>query len=262
MEARHEQVKQDYERYQRLFEEKAVSQQQWEKIRSSMQEADASLAQLKAAYSTSQEQYQNTFIKAPFDGIVGSFMFDEGEMIQMGQPVVQIVNIDLMKAKLYIPDVHMNRIQPNQLVYGKFPGLEEQKFTGRIQRIDPAIDPMSRTIQVEVLFSNENRSLKSGMYGLFQIEMNRRSNTFVVPDNSIITKTEVKINPETGATYTDKTYFLYIVKGDSAELVQVDTGIESYNRMEIISGLTEGDKVIIVGQKVVKPGNKVLIIED
>lgn len=261
IEARHEQVKQDYERYQRLYQEKAVSQQQWEKIRSSMQEAEASLAQLQAAYSQAREQFEETFIKAPFDGIVGSFYFDEGQMIQTGQPVVKIVNTDLMKAKLNIPDVQINKIQLNQLVNAKFPSLDKEIFRGNINRIDPAIDPLSRTIQVEAIFSNKNKMLKSGMYGVFHIEIEKKINSFVIPDNAIINRTEVKINPQTGTTFTEKNHFVYLVKSDSVVQVLVQTGISSGNVVEIIEGLSESDKVIIVGQRVVKPGQKVRIVE-
>lgn len=261
IEARHQQVKQDYERYKRLFDEKAVSQQQWERIRSSMQEADASLAQLQAAYSQARERFEETYIKAPFDGTVGSFYFDEGDMIQMGQSVAKIVNTNLMKAKLNIPDLYINKLSEQQSIYAKFPALSNLQFEGRVNRIDPAIDPLSRTIEVETIFNNKDNILKSGMYGLFQIEIEKQQNTFVLPDNAVLHHTEVKINPATGSTYTEKNHYVYVVNSDTAAQVPVKIGIESENYFEIIEGLDEGDNVIIVGQRVVKPGQKVTIIE-
>ncbi len=260
--ARYDQVKQDYERYQRLYEQKAVSQQQWDQVSSGMQEAKASVEQLEAAYQQAKEYLENTYIKAPFDGIVGSLFFDEGQTVAQGQPVVKIINTNLMKAKINVPDVHIRQLKIGQRIYGTFPSMQNMEFAGKINQIDPAIDPMSRTVQVEAIFSNDAKNLKSGMYGLFHIETEKHTNAAVVPDNAIIARTDIKINPETGETYTNKRKFVFVVNSDTAKLTEVQGGLESRGRVEIVSGVNPGDQVIVVGQKVVKDGQKVQIIKN
>jgi membrane fusion protein (multidrug efflux system) len=262
MQARQEQIKQDYVRYERLYKEDAVSQQQWEKIRSSMQEADANIAQLEAQYAQAKQKFDDTYIRAPFDGVVGSLLYDVGETVPMGQPVAKIINTNLMKAKLNIPDIHMNKIHPEQAVYADFPALPDKHFKGIINRIDPAIDPVSRTIEVEAIFENQNNELKSGMYGLFHIEIGKSINSIVIPDNAVINRTEVKVNNETGATYTEIRHYVFIAQNDSAKMVEVHTGLASGDKIEISHGLQFGEDVIIVGQKIVKDGQKVDIITD
>lgn len=262
MQARYDQIEQDYIRYKRLYEERAVSQQQWEKKRSAMQEADANIAQLEASFAQAKQRFDDTYIKAPFNGVVGSLLYEEGETVQMGQPVAKIINTNLMKAKLNVPDIHMNKIKLDQLVYAEFPSLPNKHFTGKVNRIDPAIDPLSRTIEVEVIFDNINKQLKSGMYGLFRIEISKSLHTIVIPDNSVINRTEVRVNGETGETYTEIRHYVFIVENDSAKMVRVDTGLESQNKIEITQGLNYGQKVIIIGQKIVKDGQKVSIIKN
>ena len=262
MQARQEQIKQDYERYERLYKQKAVSQQQWEKIQSSLQEANANIAQLEAQYAQAKQKYDDTYIKAPFDGVVGSLLYDVGETVPMGQPVAKIINTNLMKAKLNIPDIHMNKIQPEQAVYADFPASPDKHFKGIINRIDPAIDPVSRTIEVEAIFENQNNDLKSGMYGLFHIEIGKSKNTIVIPDNALINRTEVKVNNETGATYTEIRHYVFVAQDDSARMVEVQTGLASGDKIEINQGVQFGEDVIIVGQKIVKDGQKVDIITD
>jgi membrane fusion protein (multidrug efflux system) len=260
--ARHAQVKSDYERYKRLYEERAISQQQWEKIRSSMQETDATLAQLNAAYQQAHEQYLKTYIKAPFDGIVGSLYFDVGQMIAAGQPVAKIVNTDLMKARLNIPDIHINKLHLGQNVVAAFPALPGKQFTGIINQADPAIDQMSRTVEVEVMFQNRNNELISGLFGLFKLELIRKENVLVIPEHAIIRRTQLEINRDTGETSTQQQYFVFVVQKDTAQQVEVIPGLESEQRMEIVSGLNSGDQVIILGQKIVKDGRWVTIIEE
>ncbi|RQV98149.1 MAG: efflux RND transporter periplasmic adaptor subunit, partial [Calditrichaeota bacterium] len=262
MKARYQQVRQDYERYQKLYKERAVSEQQWEQIRSAMQEADANLARLKAAYAQALEQYENTFIKAPFDGIVGTLYFDEGQMVATGQPVAKIVNTNLMRTKLYIPDIHIRKIKIGQRVYAAFPSFENRTFVGVINRIDPAIDPLSRTAEVEAVFQNEEKILKSGMYGVFNIEIEQKKNALIVPDNALLSQTRIEVDPETGKTNTIKSYYVFVAENDTASVVPVETGIESGDEIEITSGLKPGDQVIVVGQKIIKDGSRIEIVRD
>jgi len=258
--ARHDQIRMDYERYQRLYEEKAVSQQQWEKIRSSWQEAEASLAQLNAAYQQARVQFENSYIKAPFDGVVGSLFFDVGQMVPIGQPVAKIINTNLMKAKLNIPDINIRDLKTGQTVIANFPSLPGRSFTGVLQSADPAIDPLSRTVEIEVIYQNKNDLLKSGMYGQFLIELEKKTGVVVLPDNAVISRTAVEIDRNTGELITSKKHFVFLINNDSAHEVTVETGIYSYGRTEIVSGIKPGDQVIIVGQRIVKDGQKVKIV--
>ncbi|NOX89058.1 MAG: efflux RND transporter periplasmic adaptor subunit [Calditrichaeota bacterium] len=260
--ARYESVKQDYQRYQRLFKEKAISDQQWEQVKTGMREAEAAVEQMEAAYAQARERYENSFIKAPFSGIVGSIYFDVGQMIPAGQPVAKIINPEFMKARLYVPDVYYNQLKINQDVIGVFPVLPEKQFKGKIVKIDPAIDPQSRTVTTEVIFENKQNSLTSGMYGLFKIKLSEKTNTIVIPDNALLTRTEVKIDPKTGKTVAQKQKYVFIVVDDRAQKIAVDTGLTSGDRVEITKGLRRGDLVVIVGQNTVKDGQKVRVIEE
>jgi membrane fusion protein, multidrug efflux system len=260
--ARHEQVKSDYERYGRLYEERAISQQQWEKIRSSMQETEATMAQLKAAYEQAYEQYLNTYIKAPFDGIVGSLYFDVGQMASIGQPVAKIVSTYLMKARLNVPDIHITKLRLGQKVIATFPAVPDKEFVGVINQADPAIDPLSRTVEVEVIFQNKEQNLISGLFGLFKLELIQKNDVLIIPEHAIIRRTQLEIDKQTGETSTRQQYFVFVVQNDTARQIEVIPGLESDQRIEISSGLESGDQLIIVGQKIVKEGRWVTIIED
>lgn len=261
--ARYENVKNDYERYRKLYEAKAISIQQWQKMQSALQEAQAGLQQMEAAFAQAKEQYDNCLVRAPFNGVVGSFYFEPGQMVPMGQPVAKIINPRLMKAKLYVPDVYFGKLRIGQRVVATFPVLPGRKFVGKIVRIDPAIDPMSRTILAEVSFENKDQSLTSGLYGNFHIQIERRTNTLVVPDNAILTRTEVKVNPETGETFSLRKHFVFVVTDSSiARLVRIRKGLAYGDRVEVLKGLKSGDQIIIVGQFSLKDGEKVRIVQD
>lgn len=259
--ARYKNVKQDFERYQRLFEQKAISQQQWEKMKSAMQEAEAGLAQAKAALGQASEQFENTTLKAPFAGIVGSIFYERGQLAPMGQPVVKIINPQFMKAKLYLPDLYFQKIKMGQKVRAYFPAIKNKTFTGKVIKIDPAIDPMSRTFTVEALFNNQAGLLTSGLYGLFEIELKVHKNVVVIPDNAVLSQTSVRVDPETGKPHAEREYFVFSVKNGKAVLKQIESGLNAGDRLEIKKGLAFGDSVIVVGQRLLKEGQKVKIVE-
>ncbi len=260
--ARYENVKSEYERYQKLHRAKAISDQQWQKIKSAFEEARAGLRQMEAAYAQAEERFEDSFIKAPFSGIVGSIFYDVGQMVPMGRPVAQIINPRLMKAKLYVPDLYHNKLKLGQEVQAHFPAIPNQTFKGRIMRIDPAIDALSRTFLTEVIFENKNKVLTSGLYGVYKIKIAAKNGTFVVPDNALLTRTEVKVDRRTGKTYSQKNYFVFTVQNNRAQLIPVQKGLAYGNRVEITKGLKEGDRVIIVGQFTVKDGQKVRITQN
>ena len=257
---RFEQIKKDYERFERLYKEKAISQQQWDQIKANYQEAEAALRRAQAAYYQSKEQYDNTFIRAPFGGRVGSFHFNPGEMIPAGQPVARIVNSKMVRAELYLPDLFINKIRAGQSVLAIFPNYPDKHFRGSITHIDATIDPLTRTFRVDATFGNTHRLLKPGMYGKFHIVTELHSAALVVPDNAVLIQTRLKVNPETGETYTIPHKFIFVVENGRAKMRTVKTGIESRGRIEIVEGLSAGDQVIIVGQNVVKDGEKVSVV--
>ncbi len=259
--ARFANVKSDFERYQKLFKAKAISVQQWQKIKSAMEEAEAGLQQMQAAFAQAKERYEDSFIKAPFSGIVGSIYYDVGQMVPMGRPVAKIINPRLMKAKLYVPDLYFKKFKIDQEVQAQFPAIPKKTFKGRIVRVDPAIDPMSRTFLTEVVLENKNQDLTSGLYGVFKINIASAHQTLIVPDNAILTRTEVKVDKRTGQTYSVKKYFVFTVENNRAKLRPIQKGLAYGNRVQIVKGLKAGDQVIVVGQFTVKEGQKVHIQE-
>jgi len=252
---------QDYERMQKLFSEKAISQQQFEQIKAAKESAENALNQAKAAYEQAKEQFENTFIKAPFNGYVAAIYVEENQMINMGQPVAQVISPSKMKSKVYITGKDIQLIKTGQNVRIKFPSIMNTEFNGKVVKMNTSIDQLSKALEVEIsILSNDSR-LKSGMFGEFFIEVENHPNTIVVPEFSLLTQTEVKIDRETGLQTPVKKYFLFVISNGKAKLKEVKTGILNDGQIEITDGLNVGDTVIVVGQNIVKEDQKVKVIE-
>ena len=293
--AEDELAQQDHQRTQELYNKQILSKQELDQAESEIKSKSARVNQARAQLSRAKEEYANSFIKAPFAGKVAMVFYEEGDMVNSGEAVVKIVNASTVKAKLEVPENYISYISLGQRVFATFPAIPDKQFVGVITQIDEAIDPDTRSLEIEVNLENapytkekqevaqgadesknaENTEkasaeksaspetpskplLKSGLFGEFKIEIERHEHVVVISDNAVISQTEVELN-EFGEQKTVKTSHVYLIEQGRAKLQDVETGIYSSGRVELTSGITIGDEVIVVGQNIVKDGDSVTI---
>ncbi|MDY0093075.1 MAG: efflux RND transporter periplasmic adaptor subunit [Candidatus Vecturithrix sp.] len=275
--AQEELAKKNHTRNEQLFQEQIISKQVFDQTATALKTAKLAVAEAQARLAQTQEQQGDTVIKAPFAGKVAQIFFHEGDMVSSGQAVFKIVNTGTFKAKLNVPETEATYISLAQPVIATFPAIPDAKFVGSITRIDEAIDPNKRSLEIEVSFVNPSAdteqaqsdaagnpgqaqgnlaSLKSGQFGQFKLEVERHEQTVSIPDNALMTQTGVKVN-ELGEQITFKTYYVYVVEQGKAVMKTVTPGIYSSGRVELTSGVNIGDAVVVTGQNVVKNGDPV-----
>ncbi|MEJ2618109.1 MAG: hypothetical protein P8Z35_24340, partial [Ignavibacteriaceae bacterium] len=119
----------------------------------------------------------------------------------------------------------------------------------------------SNLLEIEVQLMNPDNRIKSGIFGEFLIEAATKKGTIVLPENSLLQRTEIIVDKKTGVQKTMKKYFVFTVENGMSKLKEVKTGINSDGRIEILNGLKNADTVIVVGQNVVRDGQKVKIVD-
>ena len=259
--AQYELVSQDFGRMGELYKQKAVSPQQYDQAETQKKTAEAGLEQAKLQLEQANENYQNSFIKAPFSGVVGAVFFEVNQMVPAGQPVVQIVSPDAMKSKLQLSSKDISAVSAGQSVLIKFPSIPGKIYNGKVININHAVNKLSNLLEIEVHLINPDKRVKSGIFGEFLIETKTNKGTIVLPENSLMQRTEIIVNKKTGIQKTMKKHFVFAVENGLAKLKEVKTGINSDGRIEILKGLKNSDTVIVVGQNVVRDGQKVKIVD-
>jgi|SRR5690554_3902334 len=260
-EAQFELVQQNYKRMERLYNQRAVSTQQFEQVSTELKAAASALEAARAQLQQAVEQLENSLIKAPFDGIVAAIYVELNQMVPAGQQVAQVIDPSTMKSKIRVASKDMHVIEKGKEVDISIPSIPGQTYKGKIVSIDQAVDPISKTLEIEVLITNADNKIKSGMYAEFMVPASSVDNAIVVPENSLLSQTEIQINRKTGTQETQKRYFLFTVENQKAKLNEVEVGLISSGRAEITNGLNINDSVIIVGNNIVQEGQKVNIIE-
>lgn len=254
-------AKQNYDRMEKLYEQKAVSPQQFDQTESQMQIAEAGLDQARSQLKQTEENYENSFIKSPFDGVVAAINFEENQMVSAGQPVAQVVNSKSMKAKLSVTGIDVNKVKLDQPVEIEFPSIQNKVYKGKVVRINKALNPLTNSLEIEVKILNPDENVKSGIFGKFNLELVKKEDVIVVPEIAIQQQTEIQIDKQTGVQNPVRKYLIYKLVEDKVKLTDVKIGINSDGRTEVTEGLSVGDKVVIVGQNIIKDGDTVKIIE-
>lgn len=259
--ANYELTDKNFSRMEELFKQKALSPQQYDQIKAQKKTAEAGLEQAKLQLQQANETYQNSFIKAPFSGIIGAVFFERDQMIPAGQPVVQIVGLGSMKSKLQISGKDIASVSIGQPVAINFPAIPDKEYKGKVAAVNHSLDRLSNLLEIEVQLLKPDKNIKSGMFGEFRIETSNKNGTIVLPENSLMQRTELAVDKNTGIQKTIKKHFVFAVNNGSAKLKEVKTGISSNGRIEIVRGLNVNDTVIVVGQNIVRDGQKVKIVD-
>ena len=249
----------DFTRMTNLYGKKAVTRQQYDQAKTQLDVAEATREQAAAALEQAVVQYENTILRAPFSGRIATVYFDLNETVGAGLQVIKIINAHSVKAKLQLPSVDIGKVAAGRRVTARFPSIPDTQFTGTVSRMDEAVDPSTRTLTAEVLLENRGDLLKSGMFGEFSIETERRTDAVVVNELTVLNRTQI-ITDKRGFQTERPEYYLYVAGNGTAHRRTVTSGIVAGGNIEIVDGIAFGDSIIVAGQNIVKDGDAIRIV--
>lgn len=235
---RYQDAKKNLERMQSLFEQGAISEQQLEgaEIQVELADPEVSAAQIKqseASLQMVQTQLNNTVITAPVGGIISARNVEIGEMA--GQtPVVSIVDIDKVIVEVNVTEGQVNKLAKGQKVDVEVAAVSDKLFAGTILSISPAADAQTRLFQVRIEISNKDHKLKPGMFAQVKLSTEKKFGVVVISKEAIIER--------------DKEKIVFVVQNNVAIQKEVITGISDDNKVEVLSGLSSGEQLVIKGQ--------------
>lgn len=224
----------EYSRIKKLYEQGGVSK------------SDFDAMELK--YNVTRSQYQNllenTILRSPVSGVITARNYDQGDMYG-GSPIYVVEQITPVKLYVGISEMDYTRVKKNDTVTLTADALPGKTFTGRIARIYPTIDAATHTFTAEVNVANSDRLLRPGMYA--RVTVNFGSNhSIVVPDDCVVKQQGSGVRS------------VFVLQNDNTvKEIVVTLGRHFGTEYEILSGIAEGDKVVVKGQASLKNGSKV-----
>jgi membrane fusion protein, multidrug efflux system len=232
-------AKTTFERQQRLWKQKIGSEIQFLQAKTNYLSIEKSVSQMK-------DQVAKTKITAPFDGVIDHIVADRGSNLTPGMtPIIRIINLDQMKVAAEIPEIHLPNIHTNTSAVVSVPVLGTQ-YEERVSVVGNFINPNNRSFRVEISLDNKEQMLKPNMTAL--IEVNDYNNP-----KAVLVSIKNILENQAGASYVYK-----LVEEDAAqntyrvEKTFVKLGKYSNNKVEILSGLQAGDRIVEDGIRLVK----------
>ena len=256
-----------YERLQQAAQQKAglVAQQEVDNAQAKDLEGEAQVSSAEAALNAAQQalevaeanakQYvalsEYTRIVAPFTGVVTIRYADTGSLIAAGTasstqstPVVRIAQISVLRLVLPIPESIAGEIRLGDPVKVHVQALN-QDIVGKVSRFAQSLDVQTRTMETEIDFENSNGKLLPGMYTETVLQLSDRKDVLVVPMEAV--------------TQNAGEARILVVNGQNiVEERKVKLGTQGKSTVEVLSGLTDGERIIVGNQSQFQSGEKVI----
>ncbi len=229
-------------------EEYEREQSQFESARAQYQQMQSQNQANQARQNTQAIQLGYTRLVAPFEGVITKRNVDKGVLVRPGMEILRLAQLSPIRIQAHIAESDFSKIKVGQRAWiGKTTGSDNQSIETTITSVFPNKDLATRTAVVEALLPNSNHDFVPGDFVTLTIESNRLPNTLSVPQSAI--------------TITDRNTAVWVVQEGKAHLRYVTTGNQSYQRVEIYSGLSKGDHVIIRGHQNLMEGQSVITVQ-
>jgi len=228
-----------------------AAEAQVEAAKSALAAAQQQLAVSKATHSQYAAMQDYSRIVAPFDGVVTWRYADTGALIQAGtsnvasMPVVKLAQVNVLRLRIPMPESLAEGVHIGSTVGNIRVQATGERFTAKVARCTSSFDRSTRTMQVEFDIPNPNYKLSPGMYADVVLEIQKRADAVTVPVQAV------------SYNNNNKKTVLVVDEQNRVQVRQIQTGIEDPNRVEVMAGLSPGERVIVGNLAAYQPGQQV-----
>ena len=234
-----EKLKNDYDRSAELFNKSLISAEQYQraKYEYESQKSAHDLVQLDLEYAT---------IRSPISGVVAERKIKIGNMVLTNQATFRVTGLDPLLAVLHVPERQITKLEKGHRAYLHIDALQEEMFSGLVERISPVVDPGTGTIKVTVIVHEPSGLLKPGMFARVDIIHDTRENTMLVPKDAILAE--------------DQESAVFVVQDSIALRQVITTGYINTSHIEVLEGIDVNDIIVTVGKGSLKDSTRVEIV--
>ncbi len=227
------------ERTRQLVEKDVLPGEALDQAVSAYEKAAAELAR-------AEERRMDYFVEAPFDGVIREILVHEGDFVTPREPVVWIYDPESLVIRAAVSERHAAGVHAGMPVEIHFDAHPNKPVRGEIVRVFPFLDPGTRTRTIEIL-PRGDLVLLPGMFARLEVLLKTAPDALVVPVEAIVPTEEGDV--------------VFVVSDGKARKRQVDVGIETNHKAEILSGLSAGEPVVIRGVRSLSDGDSVSAVK-
>jgi RND family efflux transporter MFP subunit len=238
----------NFERLKVLFDKGLTSKGDLDNAETLVKVTEAQVQTAEANYNNARLQLGYCNITAPFSGYITKRFLDQGSLVSSGtsNSIFILSNISKLKIMVSVLEKDIPLLENIKDVTVKTDAYPNEVFTGKFRKMSQAVDINTRTMPVEVNIDNSDNILKPGMFARIELILDKHFNVSILPLQCV--------------KKDDNGSYIYVINEDNTAIKKyIQTGLESNNKIEIVSGLGDTEKVVSVGQELIKENSKVKI---
>ncbi|MBD3234689.1 MAG: efflux RND transporter periplasmic adaptor subunit [candidate division Zixibacteria bacterium] len=235
--AAYENAKKDYNRMKHLYEEKAISEQEFDRAATALEVAEAD-------YNSAASLVK---LQSPIDGVVTSVSVTLGQPAVPGKPLVTVARTDSVIIRFTVGGMDARNLEPGspaQILLKE----RDTEITGVVSRISNSADPGTRGFEVEVLTDNKRGLLKPGTFVEVELTLGEFKDVMLVPSNAVFIREGQK--------------YVYRNERGRAVLTQIEVERESQQYSYVVEGLEIGDTIITRGSNLIVDGDSLMVVNN
>jgi membrane fusion protein (multidrug efflux system) len=214
--------------------------------KSSFDQLEATLKANRARLAAASARLEDTVIRAPFSGRVGLRRVSVGTLISPGDVITTLDDTSVIKLDFSVPENFLASLREGLSIRASAPAFPGRSFAGSVSSIDSRVDVATRSVTVRALLANEDGALKPGMFLNVSLANDERD-ALVIPEEALSPEAERQ--------------FVYVVADGKVSRREVRIGGRQPGTVEIIAGLSAGERVVVEGTQKVRDGTAVTVTE-
>ena len=249
-----------FERQKLLLERDLLSESEYDIAFATYRNSLAQYESAKAQLTQAQENFNYTEVRSPVRGVIISRTGEEGDVATNGQALFEVANLVGYETRIYLPVQDWRFVKIGQPVTLRVSNEAMATAQGVVSRKSPQLDATTGLGEVVITLTRIGESIYPGVLTENVIDIVNKPRAIVIPRSALVEKVETVVDPESNTIQLDRTYSVFVSKGDSvAELRQLELGIEQGDRLEVLSGLRPGEQIVVTGQQSLQDGGRIRV---
>jgi RND family efflux transporter MFP subunit len=239
----YERSRDEYRRMKMLYDSNSLPPNDFQKFKAAYESAKQQLDQAVANKQIVRKRLSDATLHSPINGFISKRSVEPGEMASPGRPVFEIVQLDPVEISVGVPETDVHLVRIGQRAEIKVPALPGESFKGTVRVINVSADPSTRTYMTRITVANPRHFLRVGMVAEANISGDRILNITTLPGEAVV-------RDQQGATVV----FVYYPDQRRVYSKRVDVGTVHGKEIEIKSGLSGNESIVLAGQERLRDG--------
>ncbi len=241
----------NFERSTQLAPSGVVSQQELSNSSAALAQTEALRAAAQAQVAALAVRLGETRIEAPMDGVVSVRRLDPGALVGPpgGGAILTVVRVDTLRLFITVTERDLAVLHVGQEAHLSLDAFPGKQMVGKVVRLAPTLDPLTRTLDAEVQLPNPDGSLRPGMFGRGAIVVATHPRAPFVPASAVTLS-------------SGEAYVFVLLSGNKVERRRIEVGVDEGTWLEVTSGLAPGEEIVIAGVDLLSSGSPVRVVRN